>query len=47
MSKMGSYNIDVWNAAFELKSVAVKYGISVETVYKDLEHCIYSDKIDE
>lgn len=47
MSKMTDYYIDLWNAAFELKSVAVKYGISVETVYKDLEHCIHDNHVDE
>jgi len=40
MSKMGEYNIDLWNIAFELKSVATKWGIDIVDVYKQLEYCL-------
>ena len=47
MSKMGAYNIDIWNLAFEVKSVAVKYGVDVTDVYNHMNYCIKSDGADE
>ena len=43
MSKMKNYTIDIWNLAFEVKSVAVKYGVDVTDVYNHMNYCIRSD----
>lgn len=40
MSKMNEYYIDLWNAAFELKSIATKWGINIEQVHGDIKGLI-------
>ena len=47
MSKMTDYYIDLWNAAFELKSISVKWEKDVEEVYRELEHMVTSDEIED
>ena len=47
MSKMTDYYIDLWNAAFELKSISVKWEKDVEEVYRELEHIIVSDEVND
>ena len=44
MSKMGEYNIDVWNAAFEIKSIATKRGVEVSDVYNHMAYCLRDEQ---
>jgi hypothetical protein len=47
MSKMTDYYIDLWNAAFELKSISVKWEKDVDEIYRELEHMVTSDEIED
>lgn len=44
MSKMTDYYIDLWNAAFELKAVATKWGVDVGEVYKHMAYCLRDEQ---
>ena len=47
MSKMTDYYIDLWNVAFELKAIAVKWEKDVDEIYRELEHIITSDEVND
>lgn len=44
MSKISEYNIDLWNAAFEIKSIATKWGVEINDVYNHLAYCLRDEQ---
>lgn len=47
MSHIDDYYIDLWNAAFELKSISVKWEKDVSEIYSELQHMITSDEVND